>query len=241
MIRIKLIPKNDFHYNNLDVVKDSFINFLTSKGFKFNDISGKNSKHWMLSVPNPIILKNKPGMPKIGKFLVISTIDKNITDCLIGNLKNINLQKKQENQEINIINPEIDFDVAPVVKSTTFLDLKCLTPIVFRKTINENKQRFITNIKEIENINDIVNNILSKNSGRKVDLKLTFDEEYLKYHPKHSVMSTIGEVNNYVKKVSGLNVLFRLEGSAEDLKLAWHSGIGEHSHYGFGLLGLLEG
>lgn len=114
-----------------------------------------------------------------------------------------------------------------------------LSPLVVSHKLN-GKRMWYKKIDQFD-LNAAVNNRLSRASGRPVNLSITPDSLYLKSNSHYDTLVQIKQYPNGKRGfVIGMRLPLILEGSEDDLSLAWYAGIGEKTRNGFGCIDLAE-
>jgi CRISPR-associated endoribonuclease Cas6 len=114
-----------------------------------------------------------------------------------------------------------------------------LTPVIIPNSPQKKKetgQRYIGNISEVD-LSKYFSDRASKLADRKVDLKVTVDEFYLKSTNGKGETVDIKGGRDHSRAV-GFRFPFLLSGKAEDLKFVWYSGLGARTRMGAGIFGL---
>jgi CRISPR/Cas system endoribonuclease Cas6 (RAMP superfamily) len=143
--------------------------------------------------------------------LIISTSDFDMARALTRLKPETIIQRRWNGETLNFANAQLSIEPDPLFPHQT--QLACL----------------------------LVSRQLSVKAGRPIQLKVQPDALYLRANPRHSVLVNLKQLPNGHKSfVIGMQAPLLLEGSEDDLRFAWYSGIGEKTRNGFGCLGLLE-
>ena len=131
----------------------------------------------------------------------------------------------------------------PILPKQGQLGCLMLSPLVLHDDNHTDKgKRWHSNLNDLSsNLSQIINRKLSFIAQRDVQLSIYPDSLYLRANPQHSVLVNLKTFRDGRKSfVIGMQAPLLLEGSEDDLRLAWYAGIGEKTRSGFGCLGLIE-
>lgn len=144
-------------------------------------------------------------------------------------------------EHVNFSKAEVLEDLDPVGPGQSTLGLVMLSPMVVSDPNRKNRaSRWHTSMKEVD-LSKAVNHRLSRLVGRSVNLTVSPDSLYLRAHARHDTLVQTKEMKNGRRAfVIGMKAPIVMEGSENDLRLAWYMGIGEKNRMGFGCIGLAE-
>jgi CRISPR-associated endoribonuclease Cas6 len=129
----------------------------------------------------------------------------------------------------------------PIVPGQSAIGLVMLSPLVIsHQNRTKSDPRWHNDLTQVD-LSAAINARLSRLAGREVRLVAQADRLYLRSHPRHDVLVQTKQMSNGNRAfVIGMRAPLVLQGSEEDLLLAWYAGIGEKTRNGFGCVGLAE-
>ncbi len=235
MLRIQLtLPRHHpARYRFLDLVHDAIINAWTKAGAAPEQLIGSQAAPWTFAP----IGDHRQDHNRLHS-LVIATPDPQLSTSL-SRLDPANVCKlrpsTQEQIDLSAAHKQLQPD--PILPNQQRLATLLLSPLAIRR---HDRKGWHQDLRQID-LSAAVNARLSRLGGRPVKLIITPDSLYLRANPRHSVLiPTKGFGNGKISFVIALAAPLLLEGSDEDLRLAWYSGIGEKNRNGFGCLGQIE-
>ena len=241
MLRIRLqIPKGEAaqQYDHLDLIHDALINALLAAGAETTDVVGHQAKRWTFAP-----LGWHRGHTGFAHSLVISTPDPTLAR-VFSRINPAHITKRRWDEAyVNFSAASLQIEPDPVFPKQTQLACLMLSPLVLRDHDHPGKgKRWHSDLKVVlPHLSETINRKLSFVAGREVRLGLYPDSLYLRANPRHSVLVNLKTYKDARKSyVIGMQAPLLLEGSEDDLRLAWYAGIGEKTRSGFGCLGLLE-
>lgn len=174
--------------------------------------------------------------------LVVSTPDRGLSEFL-SYLKSSDVACARAGtaETVDFSEAGIESESDPMAPGQTAIGVVMLSPLVVsRRERSGSDPRWHNNLTQLD-LNDAVNARLCRLSGRKVQLRVQPDRLYLRAHPQHDVLVQTKQFANERRAfVIGMKAPLVLQGSEEDLLLAWYSGLGEKTRNGFGCVGLAE-
>ncbi|WP_035238587.1 CRISPR-associated endoribonuclease Cas6 [Desulfobacter vibrioformis] len=239
MYRIRLtLPKRvSATYRNLDIIHDSLVHAWIDAGALPESVVGQQAGIWHFGV-----LGWNSKRENHVHTLVVGSPD----DDLSGVLKKFDpsavcYSRALTAEQIDFSQGQILEDSDPVGPGQSALGLVLLSPLaISRQARGKNTPRWHTQLLEAD-LSRAVSHRLSRLTGRDVDLKISPDHLYLRAHPKHDTLIQTKEMKNGRRAfVIGMRAPLVIQGSEEDLRLAWYAGIGEKNRSGFGCIGLAE-
>lgn len=241
MLRIRIqLPKGEpaQNYSHLDLIHDALVNAWVAAGADNSWIIGHQAKPW-----NFAALGWHRGHKGFTHALVVSTSDAELARVL-SRLDPGQIVKRRWNKEfINFSSATTHLESDPILPRQGQMACIFYSPLVLQDKSHQGKvKRWHQELDTSESwLNEAVNRKLSFLAGREVNLELYPDLLYLRANPRHSVLVNLKTLKNGHKSfVIGMQAPLLLQGSEEDLRLAWYAGIGEKNRSGFGCLGLLE-
>ena len=240
MLRIRIhIPKGGptQQHDHQDSIHDAVVNGLIAAGANSAELIGHQAKPWTFAP-----LGWHRGHTGIVHSLIISTADAGLARVL-SRLDPAQLVKRRWGEaSINFSAAQIQIEPDPILPQQTQLACLMLSPLVLRDRRSDKEKRWHRNLQDVgEQLSDVINRKLSFVAGRTVQLQLYPDPLYLRANPRHSVLVSLKTLRDGRKSfVIGMQAPLVLEGSEDDLRLAWYAGIGEKTRSGFGCLGLVE-
>ncbi len=240
MLRIRLqLSKQEplQQYDHLDLIHDALVNALIAAGANNSDVIGYQAKPWTFAP-----LGWHSGHVGLAHGLVVSTADARLARVL-DRLDPTQVFKHRRNDaNVNFADANLLIEPDPILPQQTQLACLMLSPLVLHDESHTGKSKhWYSNLNDLANLSQIINRKLSFVAGREVHLKIYPDLLYLRLNPEHSVLVNLKTLKNRHKSfVIGMQAPLVLEGSEDDLRLAWYAGIGEKTRSGFGCLGLAE-
>ncbi len=245
MLRIRIgLPRNSesrviYHY--LDSLHDAVVNAWIAAGAKNFQVINKynyQASSWNFGALG-FHRHNSREVYNQVHTLVISTPDPGLSHILArlepGQLK---CARAQTLESVDFSTAEISIEPDPIVPGQSALGVVMLSPLAIRDY--QNNKRWHTDLSQVD-LSSVVNTRLSKIAGREVKLNVQADSLYLRCNPKHSTLVPLKRMKNgKTAFVIGMNAPLVLQGSEEDLRLAWYAGLGEKTRNGFGCIGLAE-
>lgn len=234
MIRIKLtsLNKEQIVFASRDLIHDAAINMLIKAGAKKDSLIGRTAAVWSASAM--FVKKSEVRGFYQTNEVVISTTDPEITKILLSSkLSNFKASKSNPDEAINLSDWVAEVEECPVINDADTLNVVCASPVVISKR-NSDRKRWVLSPDDT-NITDAVNARLSKLSGRNVDISIKPDTSYLSRRANPSV-KTVFKAGERPSIVHGMMFPMTLNGSAEDLELAWYCGLGEKTRLGYGTI-----
>ena len=240
MYRIRMIlPKRQSAaYRNLDLLHDALVNGLIAAGAAPEQVIGAGAGIWHFAA-----LGWRNGNKNRVHTLVVGTADA----VLAGHLQQLDpadIQKNRENltgEKVDFSTAEIVEDLDPVGPGQNALGIVMLSPLAISRQKKNGKGPKWHSDLNTASLAEAVNYRLSRLADRNVDLMISPDRLYLRAHPKHDTLVQTKEMKNGRRAfVIGMRAPLVMQGSEEDLRLAWYAGIGEKNRNGFGCIGLAE-
>ena len=241
MLRIRLqLPKREplQQYDHHDLLHDALVNALTAAGADSSELIGHQAKPWTFAP-----LGWHRGHKGFVHGLVVSTADSRLARVLSRLVPAQVVKRRWDAASISFAAASVQMEPDPVLPQQTQLGCLMLSPLVLHDESHTGKgKRWHRNLNDLSsNLSSIINRKLSFLAGRDVKLRIYPDSLYLRANPQHSVLVNLKTFQDGRKIfVIGMQAPLLLEGSEEDLRLAWYAGIGEKTRSGFGCLGLLE-
>jgi CRISPR-associated endoribonuclease Cas6 len=241
MLRIRLqLPKSEplQQYDHYDLIHDALINAWIAAGADSSEVIGHHAKPWTFAS-----LGWHHGHIGVAHGLVISTVDAGLARTL-SRLDPAQVTKRRwDAASINFAAASVRIEPDPILPQQTQLGCLMLSPLVLHDENHTGKgKRWYQNLSALgANLSSIINRKLSFMAGRDVQLRISPDFLYLRANPQHSVLVSLKSFKDGRKNfVIGMQAPLLLEGSEDDLRMAWYAGIGQKTRSGFGCLGLLE-
>lgn len=241
MLRIRLqLPKTEplQQYDHHDLIHDALINAWLAAGADNSEVIGHKAKPWTFAP-----LGWHRGHTGVAHGLVISTADIGLARVLSRLDPSQVVKRRWDAASINFTSARVQIEPDPVLPQQNRLACLMLSPLVMRDESHTGKgKRWHKDLNTLgDNLSRVINRKLSFLAGRDVQLNIFPDSLYLRANPQHSVLVNLKTFKDGRKSfVIGMQAPLLLEGSEEDLRLAWYAGIGEKTRSGFGCLGLLE-
>lgn len=241
MLRISLRLPNSHPpqtYSHYDLLHDALINAWIVAGAKSEDVLGHHAKPWSFAA-----LGWHRGHQGLVHSLVVTTADSGLARILSRFQAADIVQRRWNNEAINFAAAQMRLEPDPILPQQTQLACLMLSPLVLHDENHTSKsKRWHNNLNDLSaNLSQMINRKLSFLVEREVQLNIYPDSLYLRVNPQHSVLVNLKTFPDGRKSfVIGMQAPLLLEGSEEDLRLAWYAGIGEKTRSGFGCLGLVE-
>ena len=237
MLRIRLtLPRRITAqtYTHQDLIHDAIINGLEAAGCNASDLIGLNARLWTFA---PIGWHN--GHQGWVHSLIISTSDLDITRALTRLKPETINQRRWNGETLSFAGAQLNIEPDPMFPQQTQLACLLLSPLVLQAKQGTSKQ-WCKNLGDLD-LSEIISRKLSAKAGRPIQLTIQPDALYLRANSKHSVLVNLKQLPNGQKSfVIGMQAPLLIQGSEDDLRFAWYTGIGEKTRNGFGCLGLLE-
>ncbi|MEN8128899.1 MAG: CRISPR-associated endoribonuclease Cas6 [Pseudomonadota bacterium] len=241
MLRIRIqLPKGEpvQKYDHHDLIHDAVVNALIAAGANSADVIGHQAKPWTFAP-----LGWHRGHTGIAHGLIVSTSDAGLARIL-SRLDPAQLVKRRWDEAfVNFSAASVQMEPDPILPQQTRLGCLMLSPLLLRDERYTGKgKHWYRDLNDVGvRLDEVINRKLSFVAGHDVKLQLYPDSLYLRANPRHSVLVNLKTFKDGRKSfVIGMQAPMLLEGSEEDLRLAWYAGIGEKTRSGFGCLGLLE-
>lgn len=241
MLRIRLrLPKTEAlqQYNHHDLIHDALVNAWITAGADKEEIIGHHAKPWTFAP-----LGWHRGHVGMAHGLIVSTADTRLAQA-ISRLDPAQIFKRRwDDTGINFSSANVQIEPDPIFPQQRQLACLMLSPLVIHDDSYAGKgKRWHQDLNVLgDDLSRTVNRKLSFIAGRDVRLKISPDSLYLRANPQHSVLVNLKTFKDGRKSfVIGMQAPLLLEGSEDDLRLAWYAGIGQKTRSGFGCLGLLE-
>lgn len=241
MLRIRLqLSKHEplQQHDHLDLIHDALVNALVAAGADNREVIGHLAKPWTFAR-----LGWHRGHTGLTHGLVVSTADAGLARVLSRLDPAQVVKRRWDAASVNFAAASVRMEPDPILPQQTQLACLMLSPLVLHdETHTGNSKRWHSNLNDLSaNLSQIINRKLSFLAGRDVQLNIHPDSLYLRANPQHSVLVNLKTFRDGRKSfVIGMQAPLLLEGSEEDLRLAWYAGIGEKTRSGFGCLGLVE-
>lgn len=234
-IRIQMPRGRWCSYRYLDLLHDALIAAWVEAGASSGDVTGQSAKPW-----NFAALGFHRADGNRVHTLVVATPD----EALGENLRRLRPQHVRKSrsatcEEVDFSEANVGPDPAPLAPTQESLPAILLSPLAARLP-STTKGRWCTDLRQVD-LTAAASARLSRIANREVRLTVSPDALYLKANPRHSVLVPLKRYADGRHAFAiGMVAPLALSGSDEDLRLAWHAGIGEKTRAGFGCLGLLE-
>lgn len=234
-IRITLPKRSGIDYINLDIIHDALVNAWTATGMEADEVIGANSRIWHFAA----LGWSRNGGSR-AHTLVIGTPDPELGKSLSRiNPSQIRHARASTGEAVDFSAAAVEIDPDPVISGTGSLGVVMLSPLVISRK-EKGKRQWFNNIDEAD-LSSAVNTRLSRLSGRPVQLKVEPDRLYIRCNPKHDTLVPIKQLPDGRKSfVIGMRVPLVIQGTKDDLRLAWYAGIGEKTRFGFGCIGIAQ-
>ncbi|MFZ2323276.1 MAG: CRISPR-associated endoribonuclease Cas6 [Ignavibacteriaceae bacterium] len=230
-------------YKLLQFGSAEFSRFLHDKGYVFN---GKNYKLFTFALRFEKYTNLEHAIklddPKVYLFISSPLVDEFIKNFVIGTFQSqvIDLTELNFPIKFNIIFVE----TIPLPKITENISLKMLTPMVlstYREHNGKANKYFLREDDGCEINRVITQNMRNKykaafNKENEGELKLTWNEDYIKKVKRITKKITINQHGKYPIDIIGLNAPFYLRGDADLIRLGYECGFGEKNSMGFGMV-----
>lgn len=231
-IRMTLPKRKSAIYRNQDIIHDSLVNGLDKAGA--DRLVGPDALPWVFA---PLGWNNS-GQNRC-HTLVVGTLNPTLAE----NLKNLNpadvsYARAQTSEAVDFAGADIVPDPDPIAPGQTAIGVVMLSPLAISR--RNGKHRWHTRVDDFD-LSAAVNHRLTRIAGRTVSLRVEPDRLYLRARPQYDTLVRTKEMKNGSRAfVIGMRVPLVLQGSEDDLRLAWYAGIGEKNRNGFGCVGLAE-
>lgn len=230
-------------YKLLQFGSPEFSQFLHDKGYILN---GKNYKlfTFALRFEKYTNLEHAIKLDDTRVYLYISSplVDEFIKNFIIGTFESQLIDLTELNFPIKF--KIIFVETIPLPNITEEISLKMLTPLVL-STVREHNgkvNKYFLRENDTDEINRVLtNNMCNKykavfNKDNEGELKLAWNEEYLKKVKRITKKVTINQHGKYPIDIVGLNAPFNLKGNVDLIRLGYECGFGEKNSMGFGMV-----
>ena len=222
-----------------DSVHAALVAGLTAAGADAARLIGAAAAPWTFATAS----RAREGGQKVAWAITVSSPDAELA-AAIGRLDPAAAMVRSCNGDvIDLAGWTVSDEEDPVLPGTTALGVIARAPIAVsrRRAARDNGQRWHASFADCD-LGAAASARLSALAGRPVSLRVAADPLYLRANPEHAVSVKIRRTaGGRDITVRGLEAPLAIEGSEEDLRLAWYAGIGEKTRYGFGCLGLAGG
>lgn len=238
MLRLRLTLAKDqplVCYTHFDLLHDALINALTQAGAQPEQLIGPRASAWTFAP-----LGYRSGHLGKAHTLVVSTADSALASVLTRIRPEQVAKRRGPDHSVSFEGADVRLEADPVLPGQNALACLMLSPLVLQSPASDGKKkRWQTTLNQCGDLNERINRRLSHVAQRPVALQLSPDALYLRANPKHSVLVNLKTFKNGAQSyVIGMQAPMTMQGSEEDLRLAWYAGIGEKTRSGFGCLGL---
>lgn len=237
MLRVRIHLFKAVHYRYLDIIHDALVNAFVTAGASGEQVTGMNALTW-----NFAALGRKDKRQSIVHTLVVSTPDPLLADILHKlSPAHITYARANTVEAISFTDAQITAEEDPLFPQQKTLGVLMLSPLVISRKETENgKKRWHQHLAQFD-LTDAVNSRLSRLAKREICLQVRADSLYMRCNPEHSVLVPTKRMKNgKLAFVIGMNAPLVLQGDTEDLRFAWHAGLGEKTRSGFGCIGLVD-
>lgn len=224
-----------------------FANFLHDIGYKLN---GKQYKLFTFALKfekykttqKEIILES----PNVNLFVTSPKIDEFIKNFVIGSFERTFFYISIGGNEYKFLIRNMELLPEPEFKNE--MSFTMISPMVL-STVKEANGKLLTYYLRPEDIKDI-NRILTQNLRNKYrlinnrtssgEVKISWDEDYLKRHSRLTKKITINEYGLSPVDVIGIQAPFKISGDPELIQVGYQCGVGEKNSMGFGMIELIN-
>lgn len=230
------LPKGHFaYYQHQDLIHDALVNAWIHAGVEPEAVIGPGALAW-----NFAALGFHRGKEGRVHSLVITTPTKHLGKALLQlDPTAIHHVRAKTGELFDFATSECTPEPDPIMAGQRSLGVLLLSPLVIRDKTTQGR-RWHIDLSRFDP-STAINQRLSRIAGRPVQLRVQADSLYLRANPKHSVLVSLkGQADGSASFVLGMQSPLVLQGTDEDLRLAWYAGIGEKNRSGFGCLGLVE-
>ncbi len=230
-------------YSLLKFSSPEFSTFLHDIGYEGNNKTYKlftfalRFEHYTVD-GNSLTLKS----PLANLYLSSPLVDTFIQNFIMGTFEAQKLELTGSSSNVSFSIVQVESLSIPQFKE--YMKFKLLSPLVLstRKEINNEFKQYYLRPNDSDEINVILTNNL-KNKYKSIfkqdidcdDVKLKWDDEYLKKHNRVTKKITINENGKYPIDVVGIQAPFTLKGNPDLIKIGYECGFGEKNSMGFGL------
>lgn len=234
-VRITLPKRNRVDYRNLDILHDALVNAWTAAGAPADAVVGPAAGFWHFAA----LGWRRNGGNQV-HTLVVGTPDPGLEKWLTAlDPAHVSHARAATGEAVDFSTADVVPDPDPVVPGMASLGVVMLSPLVVSRK-EKGKRRWANHVDDVD-LTAAVNARLTRLADRPVRLKVAPDRLYVRCNPKHDALIPLKQFPDGRKSfVIGMRIPLVLQGSEDDLRLAWHSGIGEKNRFGFGCVGLAE-
>lgn len=227
--RFSIQPRQWVDYWHLDILHDALVSAWSDQGIPSARLCGQAAQPW-----NFAALGYHRGQAGRAHTLVVSTPAPELAAALDRmRPEDIRYARAATGEAVSFAAVAKHPDPAPLAPGQTTLGVLLLSPLAIRQA----DRRWHTDLSAVD-LDAVLNGRLSRIAGRAVALQVHPDSLYLRANPRHSVrVSLKASPTGQHGFVIGMQAPLVLTGSAADLRLAWHAGLGEKTRNGFGCIG----
>jgi len=221
----------------LDSLHGAIISAWCSAGVTSDSVVGRNAANWSFGA---IGRATRKGFRL--RTLVIGAEGE--LEPTLEKLEAKSLYKRSVNGDtLNLASWKKSYEPLPTTTQfgeTAALPIIMLSPLAL--SVQGQKGRWHSNLLDVgSQLQEAVNNRLSRLTKRTTALFLEPDQLYLRANPKHSTLVHTRAVRGGRSAfVIGMMCPMIIRGPIADVKSAWNLGIGEKNRYGFGCIGHLH-
>jgi CRISPR-associated endoribonuclease Cas6 len=237
VLRLQVIPPVEGPrpaYRYVDSIHAALINALTTAGLVPNDLIGEGARPWTFAAEGWA----RRGGGKLLRALTLATPDPEFAACLRHVRPEAIRITSANGDRLDLAGGTITEELDPVAPQQGVMYLRPLSPfVVGRPRMMRSAGRWIEAIEQAD-LSAAFSAGLSRRIGREVVLSARVDRLASAGQPARAVPVRTRSARNRDVFIPAFNVPITLEGSDEDLRAAWFSGLGEKCRYGFGCFGL---
>ena len=239
-------PLSSSIYNLLQFGSAEFTAFLHDIGYKFD---GKTYKLFTFALQFEKYKIEREGIrllsPNVYLYVSSPLIDEFIKYFMIGTFENQYITIKNSDTSIKMRIKKADTLPNPIFDDK--MKFKLMSPFVLstKKAYQGSLRQYYLRPGD----KDDINRIITSNSHNKFkllydknkysELRLSWDENYLRKHKRVTKKITIDGEGKYPINVIGMQAPFVLEGDPELIKVGYECGFGEKNSMGFGMASII--
>lgn len=236
-IRLSLPKRQEITYRNLDIIHDALVNGWVAAGASPDNATGWSACPWNFAA----LGWRSEGVSRV-HTLMVSTPDSTLAPFLSRfDPAQVVYARARTSEVVDFRKAVLLPDPDPVAPGQDSLGVVMLSPLaISRARRNGSGPRWHGSFDGLD-LAGAVNKRLSRIADRPVALSIYPDRLFLRTRSRYDTQVRVKTgPDGKGAFVVGMLAPLVLQGSEDDLRLAWHAGLGEKNRVGFGAIGLAE-
>lgn len=245
MIRVRIsLRKGYAKVRSMDLVHDMLVAQMIAGGASPSDVIGEKSEPWTFAfLGHPFESRGQGGVAWSGREILFSTPSQKLAEIWRkGDASALSAAKAHSGEMIDFRESELREMICPIGDGDSTIGVVMLSPIALRAKSGSAK-RWIDDPAEFERELS-ASEKLSKIAGREARVKIQLDSFATMRGARDGSMfakRTVKIQNGRPSWALGFLCPAVLSGKPEDLRLAWHAGLGSMTRMGFGMFDKIGG